>query len=175
MDHESALRVAGPHGGLPVTGEADAPLQPDRGLRPDQPDRRTERPTMLRRARQLLARVPGLAVLGEAALNYVRHESANQAGHVAFSAVLAMFPFLLFLSAAATFLGEPGTAADLAHTITGYAPPVVAEALWPVVDEVLGTRNRTLLTVGIVGTLWAASSGAQAIRIALNRAYGVRQ
>src|SRR3546814_14014824 len=86
-----------------------------------------------------------------------------------------MFPFLLFLSAAATFLGEPGTAADLARTITGYAPPAVAEALWPVVDEALGTRNRTLLTVGIVGTPWAASSGAQAIRIAPNRRYGVGQ
>src|SRR3546814_3182354 len=83
MDHESALRVAEPHDGPPVTGEADAPLRPDRA---PQPDRRTDRPTMLRRARLLLARLPGLAVLGEAALNYIRHESANQAGHVAFSA-----------------------------------------------------------------------------------------
>lgn len=120
-------------------------------------------------------RVPGAAVFLQAFINYVRHESANQAGHVAFSVVLAMFPFVLFLSKAASLLGEPGAAAELTKTLLDYAPPAVAQALAPVIDEVLGEPSRTLLTVGFLGTLWAASSGAQAIRIALNRAYGVKQ
>lgn len=122
-----------------------------------------------------LGRVPGAPVLGRAFLNYVRHESANQAGHVAFSVVLAMFPFVLFLSKAASLLGTPGTAAALTRTLLDYTPPAVAQALGPVIDDVLGEPSRTLLTVGLLGTLWAASSGAQAVRIALNRAYGVRK
>jgi membrane protein len=130
---------------------------------------------IVERLRGLRDRVPGLAVLVQAALNYVSHQSANQAGSVAFSAVLAMFPLLLFLSAAAGFVGEPGAAALLAKRVVEYAPPVVVEALMPVIDEVLSQRSRTLLTVGMLATIWAASSGAQAVRTALNQAYGVEQ
>jgi membrane protein len=86
-----------------------------------------------------------------------------------------MFPLLLFLSAAAGFIGEPGAAAGLARRLVEYTPPVVADALKPVVDQVLSERSRTLLTIGMLATLWAASSGAQAIRTALNKAYGVEQ
>jgi membrane protein len=127
------------------------------------------------RLRQLRDRVPGLAVLVQAAVNYIRHQSANQAGSVAFSSVLAMFPLLLFLSTAASFVGEPGTAAALAGRVVEYTPPVVADALRPVIEQVLGERSRTLLTIGMLATLWAASSGAQAVRTALNKAYGVEQ
>ena len=126
----------------------------------------------LRRVRDA---IPGLRVLVFAFINYIRHQSANQAGSVAFSAVLASCPLLLFLSAAAGYIGQPGAAADLASRILSFAPPAVAETLQPVVDEVLSQRNRALLTVGIFFTIWAASSGMQAIRTALNKAYGVER
>jgi membrane protein len=126
----------------------------------------------LRRVRD---RVPGLRVLVLAVQNYIRHQSANQAGSVAFSSVLAMFPLLLFVSAAAGFIGEPGAAAALADRVMEYAPPAVAGALKPAIDEVLNQRSRALLTIGVLATIWTASSGTQAIRTALNRAYGVEQ
>ena len=107
-----------------------------------------------------IRRIPILRVLWPAFVNYIFHQSANQAGHVAFSGVLAVFPFVLFLSSAATFMGEPGTAVALAHTLAGYAPPAVAEALLPAIVEALGHRSRFALTLSLVGTLWAASSGA---------------
>ena len=75
---------------------------------------------LLERLRRLRDRVPGLAVLVQAAVNYIRHQSANQAGSVAFSSVLAMFPLLLFVSAAAGFVGEPGAAAELAKRVVEY-------------------------------------------------------
>jgi len=43
------------------------------------------------------------------------------------------------------------------------------------VDEVLSQRNRALVAVGVLITLWTASSGTQAIRTALNKAYGVER
>lgn len=125
--------------------------------------------------RRIRDAVPGLRVFVFACLNYVRHQSANQAGSVAFSAVLASCPLLLFLSAAAAYIGQPGAAADLANRVLSFAPPAVADTLTPVVDEVLSQRNRALLTVGVFFTIWAASSGIQAIRTALNKAYGVEQ
>jgi membrane protein len=128
--------------------------------------------TWLRRVRD---RVPGLRVLVQAVQNYIRHQSANQAGSVAFSSALAMFPLLLFVSAAAGFVGQPGAAAELASRVMEYVPPMIADALRPVIDDVLAQRSRALLAIGIVATIWTASSGAQAIRTALNKAYGVTQ
>ena len=125
--------------------------------------------------RQVRDRVPGLRLIVAAAANYIRHQSANQAGSVAFSSVLAMFPLLIFVSAAAAFVGQPGTAAELASRIMEFAPPVVADALKPAIDQVLGQRSRALLTIGVLATIWTASSGTQAIRTALNKAYGVDQ
>lgn len=125
--------------------------------------------------RRLTSGVPGLRVAVQAVRNYIFHQSGNQAGSVAFSAVLAMFPLLIVLSAAAGFIGAPGAAAELATRVLEFAPPVVFEALRPAIDEVLRQRNRTLLVVGVLITVWAASSGTQAIRTALNRAYGVEK
>ena len=125
--------------------------------------------------RQFLGRFPGLEVLVDAVRNYIFHQSGTQAGSVAFSAVLAMFPLLIVLSAAAGYVGKPGAAAGLAIRVLEFAPPVVFEALRPAVQDVLRHSNRALVAVGSAITLWAASSGTQAIRTALNRAYGVER
>lgn len=129
----------------------------------------------LQRLRQVFLAVPGLRVVLLAIRNYILHQSGNQAGSLAFSAVLAMFPLLILLSAAAGFAGQPGDAAALASRVMGYAPQVVRDAVAPVIRQVLAQRNQALLTVGLVATLWAASSGMQAVRTALNRAYGVER
>lgn len=118
-------------------------------------------------------RVPGLTTLARAVLNYVRHQSANQAASVAFSSLLAMFPLLLLLAATAGFIGRPGDAAALATRVLEYAPQAVRDALAPVIEQVLRQRSQALLAVGLTVTLWTASSGMQAVRTALNRAYGV--
>jgi len=129
----------------------------------------------LRRFARAAMNAPGLGVLLHAMRNYVLHQSANQAGSMAFSSVLAMFPLLLLLSASAAYLGEPGEAAALADRAIGYAPQMVREALQPAVQQVLAQRSQALLTIGLLVTLWTASSGMQAVRAALNRAYGIER
>lgn len=127
------------------------------------------------RVRHTAVGAPGLGVILLAIRNYVLHQSANQAGSMAFSSVLAMFPLLLLISAAAAYVGQPGDAAALAVRVMGYTPPIVRDALQPVIDQVLAHRNQALLTIGLVVTLWTASSGMQAVRTALNRAYGIER
>jgi membrane protein len=127
------------------------------------------------RLRGLADRVPGLTTLGRAGLNYVMHQSANQAGSVAFSVLLAMFPLLLLLAATAGFVGRPGDAGALADRVLDYMPAAVRDALAPAVEQVLRQRNQALLAVGLVVTVWTASSGMQAVRTALNKAYGVER
>ncbi|MCW5671722.1 MAG: YihY/virulence factor BrkB family protein [Hydrogenophaga sp.] len=118
---------------------------------------------------------PGLRVLVLAVRNYILHQSANQAGSLAFSSVLAMFPLLILLSASAGYLGSPGDAAALVSRVVGYTPQMVRDAMQPVIEQVLAQRNQALLAVGVLVTLWTASSGMQAIRSALNRAYGIER
>lgn len=129
----------------------------------------------LRRLGRAAANLPVVGVLGLAVRNYVLHQSANQAGSLAFSAVLAMFPLLLLLSAGAAYIGQPGDAAALAERVLGYAPQLVRDVMQPVVQQVLAQRNEALLTVGLAITLWTGSSGMQAVRSALNRSYGIQR
>lgn len=128
---------------------------------------------MRERLRRLVDRVPGLHVIVEAVRGYIAHQSANQAGSVAFSSVLAMFPLLILIAATAAFVGRPGDAAALAERIIGYAPPLVRAAVLPAVDQLLRQPSQALLAIGVIGTLWTASSGMQAVRTALNKAYNV--
>jgi membrane protein len=119
--------------------------------------------------------MPVLGVLVLAVRNYVLHQSANQAGSLAFSAVLAMFPLLILLSATAGYVGEAGNAAALAARVMSYSPQLVRDAMQPVIEQVLAQRNQALLAVGMVATVWTASSGMQAVRSALNRSYGIQR
>jgi len=127
------------------------------------------------RVQRTVMATPGLGVVVTAIRNYILHQSANQAGSLAFSSVLAMFPLLILLSAAAGFVGQPGDAAALVERVIGYAPQVVRDAMQPVIRQVLAQRNQALLTIGVLATLWTASSGMQAVRSALNRAYGIER
>jgi membrane protein len=139
-------------------------------------------PFLMSRLREAWGRVrrgaletPGLRVMLLAMRNYVMHQSANQAGSLAFSWVLAMFPLMILLSASAAYLGQPGDAAALVERTMGFAPQLVRESMQPVIAQVLAQRSQALLTIGLVATLWTASSGMQAIRSALNRAYGIER
>lgn len=130
---------------------------------------------LLSRALHAALGLPVLGVLLRAVRNYVLHQSGNQAGSMAFSMVLSMFPLLLLLSAAAPYLGAPGDAAALARRVAEYAPPLVRSAIQPVIDQVLSRRSQSLLAIGLFVTLWTASSGIQAARTALNRSYGIER
>lgn len=89
--------------------------------------------------------------------------------------LLALFPFLIFLLALAGFLGQTDAAARFVALTLANLPPEVAATLRGPVDEIVGARRGGLLTFGIVAALWSAGSGLEALRTAVNRAYGVSQ
>jgi membrane protein len=83
--------------------------------------------------------------------------------------ILAFFPFLIFLMTMMSLTSV--TTADILQSIR----PMVAHETYTVIEgfinEVLKTGNKTLLSFGMIGTLWASSSGVMAIIRALNKAY----
>jgi membrane protein len=100
-------------------------------------------------------------------------EGLELSGYIAFAAFLSLFPFLIFLATLAGFLGDRETANEFIQAMFHFMPKDVAETLAPAVREVVGVRERGLLTLSILTTLWFASSGVEALRSGLNRAYKV--
>lgn len=95
------------------------------------------------------------------------------ASHIALSALLALFPFLIVLTALAGFVGSKGMADDLATLLLQTWPQEVAAPLAREIHNVLGTARTGTLTIGVVLAVYFASSGVDSLRIALNRAYNV--
>lgn len=114
-----------------------------------------------------------LRVLGSAVAGMQRHNGILYAGHMAFTAMLSFFPFLIFLTALAGFAGEPDGVQAFVQRVFSLVPEKVGDALYPAVEEVLTSRHGGLLTFSFVGALWVASSGVEAIRHVLNRSYSV--
>jgi membrane protein len=97
------------------------------------------------------------------------------ASHIALSALLALFPFLIFLTALAGFLGSKEVADNLASLLLETWPSEVAAPLAREIHNVLTVTRTDVLTVGVVLAIYFASSGVDSLRIALNRAYGVTE
>jgi membrane protein len=119
------------------------------------------------------------SVLRSTIKGLVAHDALGLAAEMAYSFLLALFPFLLFLAAVAGFAGRLLGFEDLFVEIMGYVGEVMpADATLLVSDviaEVLLTESIGLLSVGIVGSLGGAAFGVFTLMKALNRAYGVTE
>jgi membrane protein len=96
------------------------------------------------------------------------------ASHIALSALMSLFPFLILVTALGGLLfGSTQLADEVADILLGIWPTEVAS---PIADEIrrvlLGARS-DLLTLGVALAIYFASSGIESLRIGLNRAYGV--
>lgn len=92
---------------------------------------------------------------------------------LAYFFLLALFPFLLFL---VTLLGYlPLDEQVVADYINLYLPDEVADMINSNMSSLLNSRSGGLLSVSILGTLWSASKGFNAITKSLNSAYRVKE
>ena len=97
------------------------------------------------------------------------------AGYMSFIAIVAIFPFLIFLAATSSFLGSEDDLHRIMDLMFETVPDEVASALEPAIAEVVIGQQTGFLTFGILATLWAASNGVEAVRLAFNRAYRVEK
>ena len=97
----------------------------------------------------------------------------DYAGSVAFSAFLAIFPFLLFAVALAGLVVNPATLDTLVNQVRGVAPDQVTQILNERLQALVDGTRTSLLTLGAVGAVWASSGAISALMTALNSAYDV--
>jgi membrane protein len=99
----------------------------------------------------------------------------SMAGAVAFSFVLSLFPFCIFLASLAAYFGGEALAERGVEQLFQLAPAPVAEALAPEIRAVMGHSRFGLLTVGALIALFFATSAIESLRAALNIAYRVKE
>jgi membrane protein len=98
------------------------------------------------------------------------------ASHIALSTLMAMFPFLIVVTALAGFFFGSKQLADEAARILLEAWP--KEVAAPIAFDIAGvlTETRTgVLTFGVLFALYFSSSGVESLRIGLNRAYDMSE
>lgn len=91
--------------------------------------------------------------------------------------LLALFPLLLFLITLFGYMNGAGS--HLRHKLVSYLATVIPDAALRLVidtiDQVTKSRGGGKLWFGLLASLWAASSGLNAIGQALNAAYNVSE
>ena len=109
-----------------------------------------------------------------AIIRFNRDDGWAIASHVALSVILALFPFLIFGAAMAAFLGSDSFSNTAIHVIFDAWPKSIAQPLTREIENVLTKQRGDLLTFGALASLVFASNGVEALRVALNRAYRVK-
>ena len=98
------------------------------------------------------------------------------ASHIALSALMSLFPFLILVTALAGFLfGSTQLADEVANILLQMWPTEVASPIAGEIRRVLLGARGDLLTIGVALAIYFASSGIESLRIGLNRAYGVTE
>jgi membrane protein len=88
---------------------------------------------------------------------------------------MAVFPFLIVVTAIAGFAGSTNLADEVARLLFAAWPQQVASPIASEIHNVLTTTRGGVLTLGAVFAVYFASSGVESLRIGLNRAYGLSE
>lgn len=114
-------------------------------------------------------------VLRDAVGHFNETDGWALASHVALSTLLAIFPFLIFATTLATFLGADRFAETAVHLVFDTWPERIAAPIAREVENVLTVPRGGLLTLSVIIAAVFASNGIEALRVALNRAYRVTE
>lgn len=116
-----------------------------------------------------------LSILSDAYISFNEDDGWAIASHIALTTLMSMFPFLIFLTALAGFFGSKELADQAALILLEAWPEQVARPISSEIHNVLTQSRGGLVTAGAVLALYFSSSGVEAVRVGLNRAYGVRE
>jgi membrane protein len=107
--------------------------------------------------------------------HFMKSDGWAMASHVALSIMMAIFPFLIFATSLAGFLGYDAQSDAIVDIVFETWPDEVANPIIKEVRIVLSEYNIAFLSVGIGLSLIFASSGVGAVRTALSRAYQIQE
>ncbi len=102
-------------------------------------------------------------------------EILGRAAQLAYYFLLALFPALLFLTAFMGLFPLKQTMPELMQYLRTVLPSDALSLLEKFLDNVVKGSGGDILSLGLLGALWASSSGVTAIMEALNVVYGAKE
>ena len=109
-------------------------------------------------------------------LHFLADDGWAIASHIALSTLMALFPFMIVVTAlAAFFFGSKDLADEAARILLEAWPPQVAGPISADITGVLTNVRGDVLTFGVLFAIYFASSGVESLRIGLNRAYDMAE
>src|SRR2546430_1032154 len=102
-----------------------------------------------------------------------KDEIVDRAAGLAYYFLFALFPALLFLTALIGLLPIPHLLDRLMEYVSQALPVDAASVTQKTLREIIGGAHGGLLSIGVLGALWAASNGMSSIITALNAVYDV--
>ena len=115
-------------------------------------------------------------IIAESFNRFVADDGWAIASHIALSGLMALFPFLIVVTAlAGFFFGSKDLADEAAKILLETWPQQVAGPLSLDISGVLTSLRGSALTFGLIFAIYFASSGVESLRIALNRAYSAAE
>jgi membrane protein len=97
------------------------------------------------------------------------------AAELAYFFFLALVPALLFLVALASFFPIQQLTDQIVGALSRFAPADVLAVIRDQLQQISQNNNGGLLTLGLIGTIWSASSGMSSTMSTLNQAYHVTE
>jgi membrane protein len=122
-----------------------------------------------------IRRHPAVAVPLDALHGVVLHDGFDLAASIAFSVLLAIFPFLIFLFALGGLVGGHDALDTLIAFLFRLPPNDVTHTLAPVIVDVVTGPPTGLVPVSLAFALWVASSALDALRLSINHAYNITE
>jgi len=104
-----------------------------------------------------------------------RKHTFQMAAAMAYYFVLALFPALVLLSAVVSYLPIHDLLNQVVNLVGGVVPADSMKIIRYFVEHVIVPNRATLLSFGILGTLWSASGGFASAIEALDVAYEVEE
>jgi len=114
-----------------------------------------------------------LRIVWQAAEKFAADDGWAIASYIGLSLLTSLFPFLIFVAAVAGFFGSVELAKEAARLVFAEWPDVVARPIADQVSSVITAPRGGVLTFGAVLSFYFASSAVEALRVGLNRAYGL--
>jgi membrane protein len=115
--------------------------------------------------------IKGHRIFTETVTHFNASDGWAMASHVTLSMIMALFPFLIFATSFAGFLGYESQSNAIVELVFDAWPDEVARPIVKEINIVIAERHTSFLSLGIGLAMVFASNGVEAMRVALSRAY----
>ncbi|GKQ43116.1 hypothetical protein RD055328_10390 [Companilactobacillus sp. RD055328] len=97
----------------------------------------------------------------------------NNAKVIVYYILLSLFPMIILLGSMLPFLHL--NVSEVMEYINMIFPLQIAELLAPTIKQLLSQSSGSLISFGVVITIWASSRGINSLKMSINDIYGIRR